>query len=459
MSPTQPEITWKSGFSSAPLPPLVPGLPLIGSALPMYTDVLGFLVEQYRRMGPIFRVRVPGETYTVIAGQQANLFMSREGNDHFQSKEFWEHLDRELGAKNTLISSDGEVHTRLRQLEKNGYSRSTIEARLEDVVRIAQRNAAEFPAEHSLPVYPWLQAVITEQLGTIIAGTAPGDYVHDVVQFVRTALLTLVTRQRPGLLRALPGYRRARRRSFELGDRILEWHRAHPPLDRPANLVDAALAAAGTGDLLQPSDLMPIALGPYIAGLDTAASTAAFLLYALFADPDLGARVQAEADELFAEGIPTPAKVRALDVLQRTFLETLRRYPIAPAVQRTVIQPFEFAGYRVDAGGRIFIGTTVAHFIPELHPDPYRFDIDRYLPPRNENKIPGGFAPFSLGAHTCLGAGLAEVQIMVTVAALLHFADLQMDPPGYTLRTRTAPTPAPTPDFRMRVRQKSKNSL
>lgn len=448
------EITWKSGQSSASLPPVVPGLPWIGSAIPMYTDVLGFLVQQYQRMGPIFRIRVPGETYTVIAGQQANLFMAREGNDHFRSKEFWQHMDRELGAKTTLISSDGEIHSRLRQLQKRGYSRSTIEARLSDVVEIARRYAAEFPADRSLSVYPWLQAVITDQLGTIIAGTAPGDYVQDVVKFVRTALLVHVTRQRPRFLTSLPGYQRAKQRTFELGNKILDWHRAHPPVDRPANLIDDALAAAGDATLIAPQDLMPFALGPYIAGLDTAASTAAFLLYALFADPDLRQRVQAESDQLFDEGLPTPAKVRALDVLQRTFLETLRRYPIAPAVQRTVTQPFEFAGHRVDAGGRIFIGTTVAHFIPELHPEPYRFDIDRYLPPRNENKIPGGFAPFSLGAHTCLGAGLAEVQIMVTVASLLHYAELHMDPADYSLRTRTAPTPAPTPDFRMRVRVK-----
>lgn len=452
MSPSQPEITWQSGPSSAPLPPIVPGLPIIGSALPMYTDVLGFLVRQYQRMGPIFRIRIPGETYTVIAGQQANLFMAREGNDHFRSKEFWQDMDRELGAKTTLISSDGEIHSRLRQLQKRGYSRSTIEARLSDVVEIARRYAAEFPAGRSLSVYPWMQAVITDQLGTIIAGTAPGEYVKDVVNFVRTALLVRVTRQRPRFLTSLPAYRRAKQRTFELGRSILAWHRAHPPVDRPANLIDDALAAAAEGSLVKDEDLMPFALGPYIAGLDTAASTAAFLLYALFADPDLRQQVQAEADALFAGEGATPAKVRALDVLQRTFLETLRRYPIAPAVQRTVTQPFEFAGHRVEAGGRIFIGTTVAHFIPELHPDPYRFDIDRYLAPRNENKIPGGFAPFSLGAHTCLGAGLAEVQIMVTVAALLHFAELQMDPPGYTLRTRTAPTPAPTPDFRMKVK-------
>lgn len=454
MTPTSTEINWKSGPSNAPLPPLVPGLPIIGSAIPMYTDVLGFLIQQYERMGPIFRIRIPGETFTIIAGQQANLFMAREGNDHFRSKEFWQDMDRELGAKTTLISSDGEVHTRLRQLQKRGYSRSTIEAHLDKVVEIARRAAADFPAGKALSVYPWLQGVITEQLGTIIAGTAPGEYVQDVVKFVRTALLVHVTRQRPGLLAALPGYKRARQRSFELGNRILDWHRAHPPVDRPANLMDDTLAAAEEGSVVTPQDLMPFALGPYIAGLDTAASTAAFLLYALFADPDLRQRVQAEADALFTgEGV-TPARVRALDVLQRVFLETLRRYPIAPAVQRTVTRPFEFAGHRVDAGGRIFIGTTVAHFIPELHPDPYRFDIDRYLAPRNENKIQGGFAPFSLGAHTCLGAGLAEVQIMVTIASLLHFADLQMEPAGYILRTRTAPTPAPTPDFKLRVKMR-----
>jgi cytochrome P450 len=413
--------------------------------------VLGFLVRQYQRMGPIFRIRVPGETYTVIAGQQANLFMSREGNNHFRSKEFWQHMDRELGAKTTLISSDGEIHSRLRQLEKRGYSRSTIEARLPDVVEIARRAAAEFPADRSLPVYPWLQEVITEQLGTIIAGTAPGDYVQDVVHFVRTALLVHVTRQRPGFLTSLPGYKRAKQRTFELGNRILDWHRAHPPLDRPTNLIDDALAAAQDGSLVAPEDLMPFALGPYIAGLDTAASTTAFLLYALFADPQLRQRVQAEADELFAgEGV-TPAKVRALDVLQRVFLETLRRYPIAPAVQRTVTQPFEFAGHRVDAGGRIFIGTTVPHFIPELHPDPYRFDIDRYLPPRNEHRLVGAFAPFSLGAHTCLGAGLAEIQIMLTVAALLHYGRFEFTTPNYELKTRTAPTPAPDNSFKIKL--------
>ncbi|HZU85908.1 MAG TPA: cytochrome P450 [Anaerolineaceae bacterium] len=452
---TKSETIWRSGPSDAPLPPLVSGLPMIGSALEMYTDVLGFLVRQYQHMGPIFRVRVLDEIYTVIAGPQANQFMAREGNKHFRSKEFWERLDREMGAQTTLISSDGEVHSRLRQLEKRGYSRSVIEANLPQVVEITKKAIANWPIGESRAVYPFFQQLVTEQLGTLIIGTAPGEYVRDVVTFVRTGLLTLVTRQRPAFLRALPGYKNARARSFELGNRILEWHRNNPPGEgREANLIDDALAAVREGGLLTEADLMPVALGPYIAGLDTAASTAAFLMYALFKHPQILRSVQEEAEILLGGEGPTPEKLRGLDILDRALRETLRRYPIAPALQRTVVEPFEFAGYRVDAGGRIFIGTTVAHFLPELHPDPYRFDIDRYLEPRSEQRVSGGFAPFGLGAHTCLGSALAEVQIQLTVSTLLHNASFIMDPPYYQLKTRTAPTPAPNKSFQMRLVRK-----
>ncbi len=446
-----PKVTWKSGQSDAPLPPLAPGLPFIGSALPMYNDVLGYLIKQYQRMGPIFRVKVMGEIYTVIAGREANLFMSREGNEHFQSKEFWMGMDQELGAETTLISSDGEIHSRLRQMQKRGYSKTVIESHLEEVVSITQKSIENWSPGESRPVYPFLQEVITEQLGTIIAGRAPGEYVRDVVYFVRNALLVLVTRQRPRFLLSTPAYLRAKQRSFELGNQILDWHRHNPPVNREPNLIDDALQAVEGGSLIKQSDLMPIALGPYIAGLDTAASTAAFMLYALLKHPDVMDQVRPELKLLFDDGAPTPHKIRHLDVLHRVVLETLRRYPIAPAIQRTVVKPFEFGGYRVDAGGRIFIGTTVAHFIPELHPDPDRFDIDRYLPNRNEHRLPGAFAPFSLGAHTCLGAGLAEIQIMLTTATLLRYGNFEMEPPDYELKTRTAPTPAPDKSFRIRL--------
>jgi cytochrome P450 len=230
----------------------------------------------------------------------------------------------------------------------------------------------------------------------------------------------------------------------------VEKHRNNPALNGQSSLISDAIAAADEGRLLTQRDLMPIALGPYIAGLDTAASTIAFMMYALLTNPDVAEGVKGEADALFANGLPTAVDLRKVDILHRASLETLRRYPIAPATQRTAIKPFEFGGYRVDVGQRVFIGITVPHFIEALHPDPYRFDIDRYLPERSEHRIPGAFAPFSLGSHTCLGAGLAETQVMLTIATLFSLARFEMDPPGYKLEVRAAPTPAPANSFRMK---------
>jgi cytochrome P450 len=127
-------------------------------------------------------------------------------------------------------------------------------------------------------------------------------------------------------------------------------------------------------------------------------------------------------------------------------------YPIAPALQRTATQDFEFAGYQVKAGEAVIIATTVPHYLPELYPDPERFDIERYTEARKEHKQPGAFAPFGLGAHTCLGAGWAEVQIMVTILTIVHSVDLVMDPSDYQLKIDPAPTPSPNKEFKIKLK-------
>lgn len=443
-------ITWKSGPSQAPLPPMMQGLPLIGNALDLAQDVLSFMRKGYQQHGPIFRIRALADTYTVIAGPEANLFFAREQGEHLRSKEFWEGIDREMQADVTLISSDGPVHSELRQISKRGYSRGLYEANFADVIALTEKKIDEWPVGESRSVVPWVQSVVVEQLGKVIVGTAPGDYGKDIYNFIRTALLVLITRQRPAFLLHLPPYKQAKRRSFELAKQIIDWHKANPPVDRPANLIDDSISAVREGRVLSERDLVTIALGPYIAGLDTSANTIAFMLYAIFKHPDLVSRIRQEAQELFANGVPQASDLRQVDVLHRTALETLRRYPVVPAVQRNVIAPFEFGGYRVDAGGRLFIATTAVHFDEQYHPDPEKFDIDRYLAPRNEHRIAGAFAPYGMGTHTCLGAGLAEAQIMLTIATLLNRGKFEMDPPNYDLKIRPLPTNAPANNFRLR---------
>ena len=433
-----------------PLPKLVSGLPVLGSALDMSGDILSFLLKQYRQHGPIFRIKALNREFTVMAGPEANLFFSQQGHQYFRSDQFWQDQDAEYGAKRSLISMDGPDHARYRKAMGHSYSRTHINEFYPELVEIARAEALTWT--EPISGVKAMQRVITEQIGVVSTGFSPREYLDDLVFFLRTVLMVRVTRMRPALLMRNPAYQRAKARIFAFGQEVMAAHRANPNAKGSPDLIDDLLALADADpECLPESDLLIAALGPFIAGVDTAANSCAFSLYSLLKDPELMARATAEADELFANGVPTPDQLRKLDVLHRVVIETLRRYPIAPATQRRVASAFAFGGYRVEADTNVLIATGLPHFMAEFFPNPRRFDIDRYLPERKEHKQRGAYAPFGLGAHVCLGAGMAEVLMIMTVATVLHTVSLSMDPAGYELKIDHTPTQKPDKNFRIRA--------
>ena len=202
---------------------------------------------------------------------------------------------------------------------------------------------------------------------------------------------------------------------------------------------------------LVPETNMPLnVVAPYMVGLDTTASTCSFLLYNVLKHPKLMERMTAEADEFFEREWKPEEGLRRLDVSRRAVMETLRLYPVSPAVLRTVSNSFEFAGHTVAAGRLVMIGTAVGHGLEEYFPHPERFDIGRYTQARGEHRQRGAYAPFGAGNHRCLGSGLVPVQIGLTMATVLRELVLQpLDPQG-ALRVRSFPTMQPV-GFKVRI--------
>lgn len=435
--------------------PVVTGLPLVGSAADLARDPAAFFVRAYREHGPVFRARALNRTLTVLAGPELARWMgSREGQACLRSKEVWQGLVDEYGAVRTLTGLDGAEHRRLREVMRRGYSREALRGRLDDLVAITDdRLDRDWRPGTAVPVVPAMQHLVTHQLGTLLTGRAPVEYIADIRTTILYILNTLVTKQRPAILLRRPRYRRAKARVVELGRQMIDDHRAHPPAgDRPPTLVDDIMAAHDRDPSLVPAEDLVLALtGPYVAGLDTVANTLASLVYAVLKHPGVLERVRAEADEVFAHGPPTEESVTELPVVAGVVQETMRLYPIAVAQPRVANRDFTYAGYRIREGEPLYCAITVPHFLPEFFPDPGVFDIDRYGPDRREHAAPGAYAPFGKGPHTCLGKGIADVQMTLTAARLFHRLDLALDPPGYVLRRRAAPTPGPTAGFRVRV--------
>lgn len=433
------------------LPPRISGLPILGSALDLRIDPLRFLLRQYRQHGPVFRMSILGRETWIMAGLDANRFLAQQGEEHLGSERLFGGMAREMGSDALLTAIDGPAHRHQRKIQRRGYSREMIHSHLQDVLRITADYAARWPAGATLPIFPTLQRIVTDQLGMIVGGRVLGDKFDDVAYFFNTIMKVHVMKTHPSLMLRRPRYQKARATAVGFAHEALAWHRAHPPVDREPRLIDDLAAALDENGRPYSDDTLTTAIiGGYFAGMDTVASTAAFMLGVIISRPDLHARVRAEVDAAFDGGGLTPETLRDMPVLHHTAMETLRLYPVAPFTPRTVVQPFEFGGYTFPVGVDVYVGNAITHLLPEFFPDPDVFDIDRYDRP-DFKRVPQSFAPYTLGAHTCLGAGMAEVQMMALIAGLVRLLDLELEARTGPITVYATPIPNPGRKLAMRV--------
>jgi cytochrome P450 len=438
-------------------PALVRGLPVVGNALQMAKDPGRFFYECYRKYGPVFRLKVMNNVYTVLAGAEAANFMgTREGRDSLRSKEFWQGLVDEWGAKRTLTGEDGETHQKLRAVMKHGYSKESLKGRYDEVIKITDTVIErDWPVGELVPVVQNMQYIVTEQLGAMLTGTSPREYVADIRTTILYILNVLVTRQRPKFMLKDPRYKHAKERVAELGRRMIVEYNAGKDARDPTrrNLVDDVMEAhARDPDLIPASDLILSLTGPFVAGLDTVANTVGAFIYAVLKHPEVLERVRNEADALFAQGSIDEADLRRVPAIDGAIMEVMRMYPIAVAQMRTATRDFAFLGHQIREGELLYVATAVPHYMEEFYPNPQNFDIDRYARPRAEHLKPGVYSPYGRGTHTCLGKTLAEVQMSLSMARLFYLLDLELESPDYVLKTKVLPTPGPSMKFKVRVK-------
>ncbi|WP_422773365.1 cytochrome P450 [Plantactinospora sp. WMMC1484] len=427
----------------SPPPPVVPGLPLLGNALRMMGDVQGFLVDTHRRMGPVFRVRALNQAFVIMAGERANQFLLKQGDEVLTSEEAFGGLNREFNMRVHVLRD--RPHRHLRKQLAAGLSRDLLAARWDDVIAITERTFQRWEGVAALPVVDRFQRLAAEQLSIAFTGASSAARFEQLRWAFELVLdVTIAGKWPPSVLR-WPVYRRARAEILAFARDSLE-QRAKQPVGGPADLLDKALAAVDENGRPYPPEVRAgMALQGYFAGINTVAYLYSFMLYALLRHPDVLARVTAETD---GAGPFTFDRLRDMPALRGLVLETLRMYPPAPGSARTATKAFDFEGYRIEKGRRVLVATSVPHHLPEHFPSPERFDIDRDFAAARKASV---YAPFSVGSHTCLGAGMTEVLAVVTMATLVRSLTATLPRPDQPLKITATPGPNPGKRFKVAV--------
>jgi cytochrome P450 len=422
----------------------------LGIAHRLSTDPLAHFVHLYKKHGSIFRTNILRRNITVMAGLEANRFLNTDGNRILDSEQLFGSFGRELGTDTFLTAMDGEAHLHLRKQMKQGYSRSAMIPHLPKLIDIVDDYTRTLRAGDTFAVLPVLQRMVTQQLGVVIARRMPNEYFEHLQRLLSFNLNVYVMKLWPKLMMRLPSYQHSKAKVMTLASQVLEEYRENPNTEHP-DLIDDLLAARSLdGTPYDQATLLAATIGPYFAGIDTVASSLSFFVYNVLKYPHVHEAATAESDAMFATSIPSFNDMKATETLHCAAIETLRIQPVAPFTPRHTLEEFEFNGYRIPAGSEIFFAQTVTHFLDEYFPNPYTFDPTRFAKGQGKG-VQGAFAPYTLGAHLCLGAGIAETQMILIMARLLHNLRLELANPDAPLKIIATPIPNIGRDFRVRV--------
>ena len=416
-------------------------------------NMSALFAELARQHGPVFELRPPfRDPLTVLAGPETNHWAQRQGRLHLRAGDYLQDFEKVYGASGVLPSLDGADHFRLRKSLSSAYSRSRVVGQLDDVYRNVRKQMSDWRVGSSIQATEMCRRLVNEQLSPLMISVQSQDLIDDLTKYKERALTTHVVKVLPKFMLNTPAMRRRAKSIDTLVERV---QRVHTPAQRagaPRDIADDLLSLNASDPQFFPEANLRFALSAPLIASVYLGDALSFAVYALASQPELYERIRVEADALFEEGDPSGEDFTLdnIDITHRFLMESLRLYPIVPVSMRTVVNGCIVEDYELRVGAHLAIAQTATHFMEELFPDPFSFDIDRYLPPRNEHHSTA-YAPYGLGTHTCLGSRWMELQLAVNVLMIAHYFTLKVSPANYKLRCNAFPSMKPDKKLRFAI--------
>ena len=409
--------------------------------------------ELHAEYGPVFEIRPPvADNMVCLVGPETNHWVHRHGRMHLRARDYLEDFEKVYGGVGLLPALDGADHFRYRKSIQPAYSRGRLADQLDELYAHARNEMSTWHVGEALPAVGMCRKLVNSVMSPLTVSIDSQDIVDDMHKFKDRALKTHIGRTLPKFMLKTPGMRRRAKLVGEVVDRVL---RVHTPAQRagcPRDLVDDLLTMhANDRQFLPESNLRFVLSAPLIASMYVG-DQLSFIAYAMVSRPEFYEQIRAEADALFADGDPDGDALTGpgTDITRRFIMEVMRMYPIVPMSVRNVANACEVEGYELPEGVRLFIGTTATHYMEDLFPDPFKFDIDRYKAPRKEH-LGTGYAPYGLGTHTCLGSRLTELYLSTNLLMMAHYFKLEVAPRNYKLRISPFPSMSPSKKLKFHI--------
>lgn len=395
-------------------------------------DLGAGLQEMHRRFGPVVDVGHGPARAIYLFGADANEHVLSSAAAAFE----WGPAMRSLvvvDGPTALVVSDGEDHRRRRRLVQPAFSRRRVDAHLGLIVREVDRVLDTWRPGSRLDAHASLRSGVRRIVLRALFGEHLGDRADEVGERLEPALRYI---QRNPLTRldvsaGVNAYSRSRRGvratdeivRAEIARRRGQQEGGAGSSDRadegdPPDVLSALLVEADAdGDVLDEDELLDQVRSLVAAGYDTTSGGAAWLVLELGRNPAVLAEMRDEIADVLGDRPPTVGDLPRLSLAFGAVHETLRLWPPGFGVPRWSIASSTLHGHEIPADRLVLYSPYVTGRLPELWPEPERFDPKRWAPGAPDPH-PYSFVPFGGGYRRCIGFALATLELQVIAVRL-----------------------------------------
>lgn len=153
------------------------------------------------------------------------------------------------------------------------------------------------------------------------------------------------------------------------------------------------------------------------AGHETTSRAMSWMFYLLGNDTKARDRLEAEVDSLDIS-LPPERWIKAMPWSMACFEETMRLFPPAPIISRSIIETDDYKGHRFDAGAGVMINLWALHRHKKLWDRPDSFIPERFFGENRDSIKRFQYLPFGMGRRVCIGQKFALQEAAILIALM-----------------------------------------
>lgn len=320
-----------------------------------------------------------------------------------------------LGDTSVLLI-EGEPHRRERNLLSPSFRGERINNSAEEIRNVALKVAADWQPGDTFRIMDPAMEVSLEVIIRVIFGVQSKDKVEEFKKRIKTFVTSFHPMfafskmlQRPLLgLSSWIRFLKAR----EALDEIIHQEIAHHsgcPMAQGNMLSGLMHSKYEDGNDTTSTGIRDQLVTMLMAGHETTQISISWAMSWLHCHPEYADRLRAELGQ--DDSVEAITKSPLLTGICN---ESLRINSVVPDVVRTLREPMQWKEGMLDTGTNIAVAISLIHEDPELYPDPFLFNPDRW---NDRDFKPTEFLPFGGGVRKCIGLTLAILEMKMVLAA------------------------------------------